>query len=137
MFEEISSRNQRIDELCSKIERIERRQDIIDDRVTELEKSSASKTNVEPQLKDIREEIKEQKFKILKMSNLVMFGISEDEEGLKLAHEIMLLINPGFKGELGNNRIGSPKATASSDTQLRPLKVSLGILQERNMALRN
>ncbi|OXA62828.1 hypothetical protein Fcan01_00211 [Folsomia candida] len=78
----------------------------------------------------VREEIQEQKRRIIRMSNIVMMGVPETTAELQIAKDIVKIIAPGFSGAIVDNRIGD-----SSGRKPRPLRISFHSAAEKNAAL--
>src|SRR5581483_1029458 len=79
----------------------------------------------------MREEIVEQKRRIMRLPNLIMMGVPESEEGFLLAEEVLKVIYPEWSGKVKDFRIGKQNGTT-----MRPLRITFPNSMERNQALK-
>jgi len=102
------------------------------DRVEDQLKQStiATDVRVEGVLEQLREEIQEEKRKILRLCNIVLMGVPETEEGLREAESLMKVLLPSWMGTVTDNRIGVPNSKA-----VRPLRIGLSNVVEKKKAL--
>jgi outer membrane murein-binding lipoprotein Lpp len=116
----------KIDNLVVKVQQLESRQDNLEQSVKELE------SNVHGELVAVREEIFEQKRRIMKMTNIVLMGVPESLEGMGMAQKVMKIIAPLFVMPLNENRVGDTTARKP-----RPLRLSFSSVKEKNEALKS
>lgn len=110
--------------LVDKVASIEQRQDDLEKKVEMLT------AGIHNEFSAVREEIQEQKRRIIRMPNIVMMGVPETSEGLQCAKDIIKIIAPHFSGEVADNRIGDPNGRKP-----RPLRISFHSATEKNAAL--
>ncbi|OXA54070.1 hypothetical protein Fcan01_11100 [Folsomia candida] len=96
--------------LIDKVTRVEQRQDDLEEKVKLLT------ADIHNEFLPVREEIQEQKRRIIRMSNM---GVPESSEGLQSAKDIIKIIAPHFSGEVADNCIRDPKGKKP-----RPLRIS-------------
>jgi hypothetical protein len=104
--------------------KVNRMGSIVDDKLLK------ASTDVDKQIKIIRDELHEEQRKIARMSNIVLFGVPEKKEGLDLASNLLKLLIPDWKGHLDDDRIGAPPAPKP-----RPLRVRLENYAQKRKAL--
>lgn len=113
-------------ETWDKVERVEKRQDVLEKKVDAME------SGVKQDLLSLREEIHEQKRRILRMSNIVMMGVPETAAGLQAAKQILSVIAPARNHTLHDTRIGDPNGRKP-----RPLRIVFPSAAEKSAALNN
>lgn len=118
LLEEVRSLTQEVSKIKAKTDNLEKRIDGVE-------------ADVVREMAAVREELKEQQQRVIRMSNLVLMGVPESGEGLKLAVKLMGVIYPTWTGPLIDNRIGVPNKKGP-----RPLRIPLPSASERAKALR-
>ncbi|OXA39909.1 hypothetical protein Fcan01_25217 [Folsomia candida] len=108
--------------LVDKVTHIEKRQDDLEEKVELLT------AGIHNEFSAVREEIPEQRRRIIRMSNIVMMGVPETSAGLQVAKDIIKIIAPSFSGAIVDNRIGD-----SSGRKPRPLRISFRSISRRRM----
>lgn len=118
----------KIDNLVSKVQHLEQRQDQIEFQVKNMGES------VQQEFKSVRDQMNEMSQRTIRMSNIVMMGVEENSAGLALAKRIMTLILPSWDGIITDRRIGQPNP---SKPRPRPLRIALSNSLLRTEALNN
>ncbi len=103
----------------------------LNERVSALEGADAD-LDREKLLKDVRDEFQEQRQKIIRLNNIVLMGVEESANGVKLAEELLKLIVPNWVGPLVEIRVGDPAGKLP-----RPIRVSLSNLLQKTATLKN
>jgi hypothetical protein len=103
----------------------------LNERVSALEGADAD-LDREKLLKDVRDEFQEQRQKIIRLNNIVLMGVEESADGVKLAEELLKLIVPNWVGPLVEIRVGDPAGKLP-----RPIRVSLSNLLQKTATLKN
>lgn len=112
--------------IVDKVSILEKRQDSLEERVNNLD------GQVWNEVQALREEIKEERRKIIRLPNIVLMGVPESQEGLEKAKQILAIIAPTFTAPLLDKRIGD-----ANGKKPRPLRVSLATANDKQAALRN
>lgn len=88
---------------------------------------------IESEVKTIQADLQEEILKMRKLSNLLIFGISEDAAGNQLLAELMQIISPTTNlANIRQERVGN-----NESKKPRPLRLKLSTQHERDLALKN
>lgn len=128
MRSEMTDALKRLDELEKKVDG---RMTLIESRQEELESAKCSKDELKETATSLREEIKEEKDKLSRKTNVVIFGIKEDEDGESLFNDLMRLVGNHIPTPY-IERIGLPE---NSDS--RPIRVCLPTMQAKRLLFKN
>lgn len=114
MMENNKDQSKMLSTIIGRLDGIEKKIVDVEDRVTVLENAKQGGcTNEEMRntIADIKKDIVEERRRISKQNNLVVFGINEDEAGEALLKELMEIVTPGEQkvdferfGETGKER---------------------------------
>lgn len=115
-----------VSNLVQKVDAVEKKQESLEVRLSLVE------SGLSEGISDVREEIREQKRRIIRMSNIVVMGIPESDEGLALAQNLLTIIAPSPLGTIPHTRVGDPNGRKP-----RPLRVSFSSAAARNEVLKN
>lgn len=81
----------------------------IESRQADLESKSTTKDDLQKLAGKMKAELMEEKERCLRKDNIVIFGISEDDEGDKLYDKLMGIIGDHIESQLHKERIGKPE----------------------------
>jgi hypothetical protein len=117
------------------VEQISTRQEELEIKVNQLgskvdDKLVEATEGVDKQINQLRDEMHETQRKMARMSNIVLFGVPERQEGLDLALSLMNLLVPEWTGNLDDDRIGADTAPKP-----RPLRIRLDNYSQKRKAL--
>lgn len=120
--------SQQLKEVQDKVRNLEDGQVDLAGKVSVLETTSATKMELSASQAELKEELE----RIRRASNVMMFGVEETEDGMRLADAVLRLILPHRTDHFVMHR-----QITKSTAKPRPLKVLLNNPGERNMALSN
>ncbi len=128
MRSELTGALKRLDELEKNVDG---RMSTIESRQEEVESTKCSKQDLKDTASTLRDEIKEEKDKLSRKTNVVIFGIKEDEEGELLFINLMKLIGDHVPAPYVE-RIGLAEKSDS-----RPIRVCLPTMQAKRLLFKN
>jgi hypothetical protein len=131
----ISAVTERFDALESKVADISTRQSLLDSKVRTLnarvEDSTAQVAqDCDEKIRELKEQVQEERRKLIRLSNVVLFGVAETKEGLEIATRLISVLLPDWKGQIEDDRIGS-----ADSSKPRPLRIKLDNYQQKRKAL--
>jgi len=85
----------------------------------------------------IRAEFMEQRDRLIRLNNLVIYGVPESSDGLSLATDLMKILLPSFNGPVVDVRLGPKPMNPAATTRPRPLRIALNSANEQIIALKN
>ncbi|CAL8084627.1 unnamed protein product [Orchesella dallaii] len=135
MVADVKKSNEQNSTILEKLDGMQDRQDKLEKRIDSLEKNKKevpTKTEVRSNFESLKQELDEQKERILRKNNIIIFGIAETEEGLELLQDLMELILPSMRKQYDFERVGDPEKSNN-----RPVRVYLSNASIKRQALRN
>jgi hypothetical protein len=135
IIDSIQAVTERFDVLESRVADISTRQTEMDSKLRTLnqrvdDSKAQVAVDIEEQLRDLREEVQEERRKLIRLCNVVLFGVPETNEGLEVATKMISVLLPDWKGQIEDDRIGAPDAVKP-----RPLRVKLDNHHQKRKAL--
>jgi len=128
IIEDLKTMNERYDRLEGRIAAVE---DRLNDDLDELKRTLADDA-----IKLLREEFVEQRERLTRLTNIILYGVPENTAGLNTAENLVKILLPSFTGPLIDASIG-PSPAASSTSKPRPLRVSLNNVNDQKLAMSN
>jgi hypothetical protein len=125
----------RFDALENKVSDIALHQVEMDSKLKSLNKHVDESTtliaiDVDKKLRDLKEDVQEERRKLIRLCNVVLFGVPENQEGLETASNMIKILLPDWAGEIYDDRIGS-----GDSAKPRPLRVKLDNYTQKRKAL--
>jgi hypothetical protein len=125
----------RFDVLENQVAVVSSRQSELDSKLRKLAEQVDGSTaqitiDVEKRMRDLKEDVQEERRKLIRLCNVVLFGVPETKDGLDLATHLLGVILPDWKGVVDDDRIGNVDAP-----QPRPLRIKLDNHHQKRKAL--
>lgn len=90
------------------------------------ESLSTSQSELNGEVKALKDDAREQYQKLLRMSNIILMGVPETDAGLQLANNLLNFLHSEWKGPIVDRRVGDPTQNQGKPRPLRiPVKHSL------------
>jgi hypothetical protein len=86
--------------------------------------------DVDKKLRDLKDDVQEERRKFIRLSNVVLFGVPENHEGLETASKMIKILLPDWTEDIYDDRIGS-----ADSAEPRPLRVKLDNYTQKRKAL--
>jgi hypothetical protein len=86
--------------------------------------------DVDRKLRELRDAVQEERRKMIRLSNVVLFGVPETTAGIEIASKMMKVLLPDWTGNIDEDRIGS-----LDSAKPRPLRVKLDNYNQKRKAL--
>jgi archaellum component FlaC len=105
IIDSIQAVTERFDVLESRVADISTRQTEMDSKLRTLnqrvdDSKAQVAVDIEEQLRDLREEVQEERRKLIRLCNVVLFGVPETNEGLEVATKMISVLLPDWKGQI-------------------------------------
>lgn len=120
-------------DLISRLDRFEKEKVVLTENQVKLQQDvDQFKEEVAIDINSVNERLTEEVRRLRKLTNLVISGIPENQDGIGLAGELMKIILPGTNLNITDDRIGKPNSIGP-----RLLRIRLNSQVERDTAIRN
>jgi hypothetical protein len=108
-------------ELNAKLKKLDARVD---------DSSAQVAVQVDKKLRELREDVQEERRKMIRLCNVVLFGVPETTAGMEIASRMMSILLPDWTGVIDDDRIGS-----ADSAKPRPLRLKLDNYHQKRRAL--